>query len=336
MAEPLLTVRNLSKFFPIRSGVFARTRGQVRAVDGIDLEIEAGTALGLVGESGCGKTTAGRCILRLIEPSAGSVRFNGEDLLGMPSRALRRFRKHLQMIFQDPYGSLNPRMSIGQILAEPLVVHGVANSDEAWELSAKLMDRVGLPRDRLHDYPHQFSGGQRQRIGIARALALKPRLIVCDEPVSALDVSVQAQVLNLLVELQREFGIAYLFISHDLAVVAHLCPRVAVMYLGEIVEIGPVDTLYRNPLHPYTQALLSAVPSGEPGRKRQRIILEGDPPSPLEPSSAQRFVQRFPRHAAAFHGGEIRLQQADQGHFVRCSRLEVLQELAQREAAAWR
>jgi oligopeptide/dipeptide ABC transporter ATP-binding protein len=325
---PLLEVRDLRKFFPIRRGVFGRTVGNVHAVDGVSFDLEAGSALGLVGESGCGKTTLGRCILRLIEPTSGSVRLDGTDVLGLPRGQLRSFRRHAQMIFQDPYGSLNPRLTVGEILAEPLIVHGLGNRREAEDQAGALLERVGLTRAHLGHYPHQFSGGQRQRIGIARALALKPKLIVCDEPVSALDVSVQAQVLNLLKDLQQEFGIAYLFISHDLAVVSHLCPRVAVMYLGEIVEIGPVERILATPLHPYTQALLSAVPSGDPGHQRQRIILEGDPPSPLEPSSAKRFTGRFPKHAAAFSDGDITLREAGPGHLVRCARLDVLQDMA--------
>ena len=317
MPDPLLAVRNLVKHFPMHGG------GAVRAVDGVSFDLAAGEALGLVGESGCGKTTTGRLILRLIEPTAGSVRFEGTELTTLSQGRLRPLRRQMQMVFQDPYGSLNPRLRISDILAEPFEVHGVAKGAEARERAAVLLERVGLERAHLDRYPHEFSGGQRQRIGIARAVALAPRLIICDEPVSALDVSVQAQVLNLLADLQRDLGVSYLFISHDLAVVSHLCHRVAVMYLGEIVELGPVEAVLAKPLHPYTQALLAAVP----GSGRPRVLLEGDPPSPLEPSSAARFTARFPRHAAAFLGGAINLLEAAPGHWVRCARLNVLREL---------
>ncbi|MCK6487217.1 MAG: ATP-binding cassette domain-containing protein [Planctomycetes bacterium] len=325
MSEPLLEVRELVKHFPVRGGAFAKSPGAVRAVDGVSFDIAAGESLGLVGESGCGKSTTGRCILRLIEPTGGSVRFQGQELMGLSQARLRPMRRHLQMIFQDPFGSLNPRMRVGDAIAEPLEVHGLARGDAARERAGRLLEQVGLTREHLDRYPHEFSGGQRQRVCIARALALGPQLIVCDEPVSALDVSVQAQVLNLLDDLQRELGVAYLFISHDLAVVGHVCHRVAVMYLGEIVEIGPREAVLTRPLHPYTQALLSAVPGSPAG---SRVLLEGDPPSPMEPSSARRFTSRFPRHAAAFEGGEIRLREAAPGHQVRCARLEVLQDLA--------
>ena len=332
---PLLEVRGLRKLFPIRRGVFARTTGHVHAVDGVDLELMPGHALGLVGESGCGKTTTGRCILRLIEPTAGSIRFNGTELMELGRSELRAVRPHMQMIFQDPYGSLNPRLTVGQMIAEPMIVHGKASRSEADERVGELLEKVGLEASHRHHYPHQFSGGQRQRIGIARAIALEPQLIICDEPVSALDVSVQAQVMNLLADLRDELGIAYLFIAHDLAVVAHLCDRVAVMYLGEIVEIGDVESIYKRPLHPYTQALLSAIPPDEPGQRHQRIVLPGDPPSPTEPSSAGRFIKRFPGHRAAFEEGEIALRQVGDDHYVRCARVDVLEELAAQGAAAW-
>jgi oligopeptide/dipeptide ABC transporter ATP-binding protein len=312
----LLCVRGLVKHFPVRGGV-------VRAVDGVDLDLAPGEALGLVGESGCGKTTLGRCVLRLIEPDHGTISINGTDLMPLRGEALRRFRRQAQMVFQDPYGSLNPRLTVGEMLTEPMRVHGLATRSEAWDRAAALLERVGLQAEHLQRFPHEFSGGQRQRIGIARALAVQPRLIVCDEPVSALDVSVQAQVLNLLKDLQRDQGLGYLFISHDLAVVAHLCARVAVMYLGEIVEEGPTAAVLERPLHPYTQALLSAVP----GYGRTRIVLEGDPPSPMQPSSPARFIHRFPRFADAFRG-DLALREAAPGHRVRCADLDALRRLA--------
>lgn len=324
-AEPLLAVRDLVKHFPVRAGAVGRVQGAVRAVDGVSFDVAAGEALGLVGESGCGKSTTGRCILRLTDPDAGSIRFAGQELIGLSQARLRPLRRYLQMVFQDPFGSLNPRLRIGDAIAEPLLVHRLADRTGARERAGALLAQVGLERQHLDRYPHEFSGGQRQRICIARALALGPKLIVCDEPVSALDVSVQAQVLNLLADLQRDLGMSYLFISHDLAVVAHLCRRVAVMYLGEIVEQGPCERVLAEPLHPYTQALLAAVPGAPGGR---RVLLDGDPPSPLEPSSPARFISRFPRHAAAFQGDAIALREAAPGHWVRCARLDVLRELA--------
>ena len=314
--EPLLSVRGLCKRFPIRKGLFGKTVGHVHAVEDFNLDLYPGESIGLVGESGCGKTTAGRSIMRLIEPTAGSIQFRGTDLMELSPSALREQRRHMQMIFQDPYGSLNPRMNVAQILTEPLMAHGIMNARDARDEAARLLARVDLPASHLERFPHEFSGGQRQRIGIARALSLKPDMIVCDEAVSALDVSVQAQVINLLSDLQQEFGMSYIFIAHDLAVVAHLCHRVAVMYLGEIVEIGPSEAIYNNPVHPYTQALLSAIPADEPGQRRQRIVLRGLT-KPLNPPSAARMAKRFSKHAAAFASDPLTLQEVEPGHFVR-------------------
>lgn len=291
--DVLLTVQNLKKHFPVRSGVLQRVSGWVKAVDGVSFEIRRGETFGLVGESGCGKTTVGRSILRLIEPTAGSVAFEGRDVLAARRGELKAFRKDMQIIFQDPYSSLDPRMPIGRSISEGLEIHGV-RGDEAESRVRKVLSDVGLHPEHARRFPHEFSGGQRQRIGIARALALRPKLIVCDEPVSALDVSIQSQVLNLLKELQAEYGLTYLFIAHNLSVVEHISDRVGVMYLGKLVEVADRRELYANPLHPYTNALISAIPIPDPRLRRERIILPGDVPSPLNPPPGCRFHPRCP------------------------------------------
>lgn len=317
--EVLLEVKDLVKHFPIRQGViFTKQVGAVQAVDGISFNVHKGETLGLVGESGCGKTTAGRVILRLIEATSGQVIFDGKNVPSLPKDELRELRREMQIIFQDPYGSLNPRMTVGDIIGEPLHIHKLAKGPDKEKRVREILEVVGLSAFHARRFPHEFSGGQRQRIGIARALAVDPRLIICDEPVSALDVSIQAQVINLLQDLQNEFGLTYLFIAHDLSVVKHISDRVAVMYLGKIVELTDKGELYRNPKHPYTQALLSAIPEADPTLKKERILLKGDVPSPINPPTGCRFHTRCPKVMDICKVQEPEFVDSGDGHFVAC------------------
>lgn len=319
----LLEVRDLVKHFPITKGIiFSRQVGAVKAVDGVSFDIREGETLGLVGESGCGKSTTGRLILRLIEPTSGTVKFEGRDVLSLGKEQMRELRRNMQIIFQDPYASLNPRMTVGDIIGEPLMIHGIAKGPERDKRVRELLEIVGLASYHAKRYPHEFSGGQRQRIGIARALAVNPKLIVCDEPVSALDVSIQAQVINLMQDLQEEFGLTYLFIAHDLSVVKHISDRVAVMYLGKIVELADKNELYDNPQHPYTKALLSAIPIPDPTVKRQRILLEGDVPSPINPPSGCSFHTRCPWAMDICKQKIPEFKNYGEDHFVACHLVE--------------
>ncbi|RJQ55261.1 MAG: dipeptide ABC transporter ATP-binding protein [Desulfobacteraceae bacterium] len=315
---PLLELRDVVKHFPIRGGVFLRQIASVKAVDGLSLAIFPGETLGLVGESGCGKSTLGRLVLRLDEPTSGSIFFEGENILGYDPKRLRALRSKMQIIFQDPFSSLNPRKSVAHIVGEPLFVHGMKNRREREKRVLDLLEVVGLRKEHMRRYPHQFSGGQRQRIGVARALALHPKLIICDEAVSALDVSIQAQVINLLHDLQKEFGLTYLFISHALGVVQYISDRVAVMYLGKLVEVAKSASLYRKPLHPYTQALLSAAPVPKPGQKRKRIVLPGDVPSPIDPPPGCRFHTRCLYAKDVCRQQDPELREIEPGHFAAC------------------
>ena len=320
MSERLLDVRGLSKQFPLKGGLLGREAGSVHAVNGVDFHIDRGETLGLVGESGCGKSTTGRCVLRLIEPTSGEIRFEGRDVGSMQAAELRVLRRDIQIIFQDPYASLNPRMTVGAIVGEALIIHKLTQTRAQFEERViNLLETVGLRADDISRHPHEFSGGQRQRIGIARALAVEPKLIVCDEPVSALDVSIQAQVINLLEDLQQQLGLAYLFIAHDLSVVEHISRRVAVMYLGRIVEMASARELYTSPLHPYSEALLSAVPIPDPKVKRQRIRLQGEVPSPVLPPPGCHFHTRCPIARAPLCNTESPpLKQSVDGHWVAC------------------
>ena len=316
-AFPLLQISNLCVHFPVRSGVMLRQTGAVRAVDGVSIDIAPGETLGLVGESGCGKSTLGKAAVRLLKPTSGTIHFGRTEITRTSQRALRPLRRNFQMIFQDPAESLDPRMSVRSIIEEPYIIHRIGNRAERLKWVDELLDRVGLPSSAAERYPFEFSGGQRQRIGIARSLALKPKLIVCDEPVSALDVSIQSQILNLLVELQKDFGLSYLFIAHDLSVVKHISDRVAVMYLGKIVEVAPAETIYRDPRHAYTKALISAIPSPDPGARREKILLEGDVPSPINPPLGSAFGHRIghPRYEESI-GMDLALREIAPGHQV--------------------
>ncbi|WP_410771248.1 ABC transporter ATP-binding protein [Fontibacillus sp. BL9] len=316
--EPLLQVEHLKKYFPVKSGLFRKADQYVKAVDDISFSVRRGETFGLVGESGCGKSTTGRALLRLIEPSGGRVVFEGEDITALPAEQLRKKRRDMQIVFQDPFSSLDPRHTVRRILEEPLLVHGIGSAQERQNIIHKLIDVVGLTQSHLQRYPHQFSGGQRQRIGIARALSLQPKLIVADEPVSALDVSIQSQVVNLLQDLQGEFGLTYIFIAHDLSVVKHICDRVAVMYLGRIVEIASTAQLYESPQHPYTIALLSAVPEPDPDLKRERILLQGEVPSPVHTPVGCAFHTRCPVAMDICRTKRPELTETESGHQTAC------------------
>jgi oligopeptide/dipeptide ABC transporter ATP-binding protein len=314
----LLIVENLKKYFPLGRWLLRRNPIQVKAVDGVNLVVKKGESLGLVGESGCGKSTLGRCILRLEEPTEGKIYFDNQNITAFDRTTLRRFRRDMQIIFQDPYSSLNPRMTLGQILSEPFKIHGILSGKDRRARIKDLIDVVGLLPEQINRYPHEFSGGQRQRICVARALALNPKLVIADEPVSALDVSIQAQILNLLVQLQRDFDLTYLFISHDLSVVKHISDRVAVMYLGRIVELADRDSLYSHPSHPYTKALMSAVPVSNPLSRKKRIILEGDVPSPINPPSGCNFHPRCRYYRDICIRRVPALKEIEEGHWVAC------------------
>lgn len=316
--EILIDVKNLKKYFPVKAGFISRAKNFVKAVDGLSFHIRKKETLGLVGESGCGKTTVGRTILRLLEATAGEVIFEGRNIFELGSGDLRKLRRHMQIIFQDPYGSLNPRLTVGNAVGEPLQVHRIARGSKKKKMVRKILERVGLSADYVNRYPHEFSGGQRQRIGLARALALNPKFIVCDEPVSALDVSIQAQIINLLEDLQEEFALSYLFISHDLNVVKHISDRIGVMYLGRLMELAPSDELHQNPLHPYTQALLSAVPVPDPKTKVMRLRLPGDVPSPVNPPSGCRFHTRCRYARDVCWKVEPEMAELVPGHHVAC------------------